>query len=269
MYPKINCHCHVYPDKIAVKASQATGNFYNIEMAYDGTISTCKQEGEKVGVIHSIIFSVATTPKQVRSINEFIANTVESEPEIFTGLGTMHPESDDLEADIVHLKELGLKGVKLHPEIQGFYIDDPRCLRIYELCVKYGLPIFLHTGDERYDMSNPNRLKPILEDHPDLTVIAAHLGGYTVWEDAARELRGYENLYVDASSSLAFLTPERAREIILAFGTDRVLWGTDYPMWKFADEVKLFEALGLEDEDKAKIYYKNAQKLFGVTIKSV
>ena len=131
------------------------------------------------------------------------------------------------------------------------------------------LPIFLHTGDERYDMSNPNRLKPILEDHPDLTVIAAHLGGYTVWEDAARELRGYENLYVDASSSLAFLTSERAREIILAFGTDRVLWGTDYPMWKFADEVKLFEALGLEDEDKVKIYYKNAQKLFGVTLKSV
>lgn len=269
MYPIINCHCHVYPDKIAVKAAQSTGDFYDLPMTYDGTVATCKREGAKVGVVHSIIFSVATTPKQVRSINEFIARTADAEPDIFTGLGTMHPDSDDLEGDIIHLKSLGLKAVKLHADIQRFNLDDPKCLGIYELCIKYGLPVLLHAGDSRFDMSNPNRLKPILQKYPQLTVIAAHLGGWSVWEDAVRELVGFENLYVDTCSSFAFLTAERAKKIIRAFGADKVLWGTDYPMWDFAKEVEMFEALGLDGEEKAKIYHKNAQKLFNVKLKCV
>ena len=129
----IDCHCHVYPDKIAAKAADAIGEFYSIEMTYDGRIDTMISEAKKAGVTHSLIFSVATKPTQTRSINEFIARTVESNPDIFTGLGTMHPESEDMEGDIEHLISLGLKGVKLHPDIQGFKVDDYRCLKIYEL----------------------------------------------------------------------------------------------------------------------------------------
>ena len=72
--------------------------------------------------------------------------------------------------------------MKLHPDIQGFRLDDPRCFALAEQCEGV-LPLLLHTGDSRYDFSNPNRLIPLLRRFPRLTVIGAHFGGYTIWQD--------------------------------------------------------------------------------------
>lgn len=260
----VDCHCHVYPDKIAEKAAQSTGGFYGLAMCYDGKVSTVKAEAEKAGITNCIIFSVATKPSQTRSINEFIAATVASDPKMFAGLGTVHPDSEDLEGDIDHLISLGLKGVKLHPDIQAFKIDDYRCCKIYDICERRGIPVLLHCGDKRYDYSNPNRMKPIMDIYKNLTVIGAHLGGYSVWEDARRELAGYDNFYVDCSSSLFAFTPEEAREIIREYGAKRVLFGTDFPMWNLSDELKRFFAMELTEEENDLILYKNASRLFNL-----
>lgn len=264
-YPIIDCHCHIYPDKIAAKAAAATGNFYGIDMCFNGTADELKVAGADAGISHYVVFSVATTPKQVLSINKFVADLVAEHPSTMTGLGTLHPDSADLAGDIEKIIELGLKGVKLHPDIQGFKIDDYRCLKIYELC-EGRLPILMHTGDSRYDMSNPNRLKPILETYTDLVVIAAHLGGYSVWDDAVQNLAGFKNLYFDCSSSLAFLDKDRAVEIIRRYGADRVMFGVDYPMWSPKEELQRFLNLGLSEEENQKILYKNAAKFFKIKV---
>ncbi len=265
MYPIIDCHCHIYPDKIAEKAAAATGKFYGLPMPYNGTAAQLKQLGDEAGVDHYIVFSVATTPKQVASINNFVASLVKDSGGTMTGLGTLHPDSEDIKGDIEQIISLGLKGVKLHPDIQGFKIDDYRCLKIYELC-EGRLPILMHTGDKRYDFSNPNRLKPILETYTDLLVIGAHLGGYSVWDDAVKELGGFKNFMVDTSSSLEFLPKDRAVEIIRAYGADRVMFGVDYPMWSHKKEVENLLNLGLSDEEYKKIFYKNAANLFKIDI---
>ncbi len=263
-YRIIDAHCHIYPDKIAEKASLSTGKFYDITMKYDGKVSTLTEVGERGGIDHFIVQSVATKPEQVSSINRFIAESVKISGGRMTGLGTLHPDSPDLGADVEELISLGLRGVKLHPDIQGFKIDDWRCLKIYEKC-EGRLPILFHTGDKRYDMSNPNRLVPILDTYKNLTVIGAHFGGYSVWEQAERELPKYEKLYVDCSSSFPFMTDDDIRKAIAAFGVDRVLFGTDYPMWDAKTEVDRLLSLGLSDEDYEKIFHKNAEKLFGIS----
>ena len=260
----IDAHCHVYPDKIAVKAATATGNFYSIPMNFDGTVSTLLKEGEKAGVDKFIIQSVATTPGQVRSINEFIRRTVDAHPDKMYGLGTLHPDSADLAGDVEHILELGLKGVKLHPDIQQFKLDDYRCLKIYELCEKHNLPILAHTGDSRYDFSNPNRLIPILDIYDKLTIIGAHFGGWSMWEEASYILYENKRLYVDCSSAFYSLTDEKIVEIIRLYGADRVLFGTDYPMWTPEDEVKRLKSLPLTDEEKEKIFSLNAIKVFNL-----
>lgn len=265
----IDCHCHVYPDKIAEKASVAIGEFYGIDMNYDGRLETMLADSDKAGITHSLIFSVATKPSQTRSINEFIARTVSQNPDRFTGLGTLHPESEDLEGDVDHLISLDLRGVKLHPDIQGFKIDDYRCLKIYELCEKKGLPVLFHTGDTRYDYSNPNRIKPILDIYKNLTVIGAHLGGYSLWEEATNALAGEPNFYVDCSSTMAFLPSDKVTELIKRYGADKVIYGTDYPMWDIKEELERFDALGLSDEERELILYKNAQKLFNIKLNCV
>ena len=206
-YRIIDSHCHIYPDKIAQKASDATANFYELPPSLDGRISTLLEHGEKAGIDHFIVQSVATTPKQVSSINRFIAASVAESGGRFTGLGTLHPDSEDMEADVNEILSLGLKGIKLHPDIQRVEIDDPRMHKMYKLC-EGKLPILMHTGDCRYDFSNPNRMIPILEQYPDLTVIGAHFGGWSIWEEATDKLSKYKNFLVDCSSSLYAITPQ-------------------------------------------------------------
>ena len=179
----IDCHCHVYPEKIVEKAVKGIGDFYDIEMTNDGRIRTLLKQGEENGITRHIIFSVATTPKQVASINSFIAQTVSEFPDKFIGLGTLHPDSEDIALDVEHIIELGLKGVKLHPDFQKFALNDAKCDKMYQAC-RGRLPILIHAGDKRYEYSNPDNLIPVLEKYPDLTIIAAHLGGYSVWDRA-------------------------------------------------------------------------------------
>lgn len=260
----IDAHCHIYPDKIAEKAAQSTGTFYDLPMKYDGKVSTLLECGEKAGVDKYIVQSVATTPKQVSSINHFIADTVKSYSEKMIGLGTLHPDSEDIQGDIEELMSLGLHGVKLHPDIQKFKLDDYRCLKIYELCEKNHLPMLIHTGDERYDYSNPNRLIPILEIYTELSVVGAHFGGWSIWNEASKKLCGFKNFYVDCSSSFYMLDDETIKEIISRYGADRVLFGTDYPMWDPKEEIARLKSLGLSESDMEKILYKNALKAYSI-----
>lgn len=262
-YRIIDSHCHVYPDKIAQKASDATATFYELPPSLDGRISTLLEHGERAGIEHFIVQSVATTPKQVSSINNFIARAVAESGGRFTGLGTLHPDSEDMKADVDEIIALGLKGVKLHPDIQKVKLDDPRMHKMYELC-EGRLPMLLHTGDCRYDNSNPNRLIPILEKYPNLTVIGAHFGGWSIWEEATKQLYTYKNFLVDCSSSLYAISKEKAKELILAYGTDRVLFGTDYPLWTPEEEIDRFMSLDLTDEQREDILYNNTAKLFNI-----
>ena len=262
-YRVIDAHCHIYPDKIAERAVAGTDGFYGIRTsAGRGTVSDLIEIGQKAGIDGFVVQSVATTPHQVQSINNFIADSVEKSKGLFIGLGTLHPDSQDIEGDVKYLIDLGLKGVKLHPDIQKFKIDDYRCLKIYELCEKMSLPILMHTGDHRYDYSNPNRLLPVMQIYTGLTVIGAHLGGWSVWDEAVEKLAGLPNLYVDCSSSLYALSPDKAKSIIHAFGADKVLFGTDYPMWDPKTELERFFNIGLTPEENNLILYQNALTFF-------
>ena len=260
----IDAHCHIYPEKIAAKAVAGTDNFYGLNAAGKGTTTDLVARGKEAGIDHFIVQSVATIPHQVKSINEFIASEVESSNGLMTGLGTLHPDSDDIKGDVEHILELGLKGVKLHPDIQAFKIDDGKCLKIYELCQEKKLPILMHTGDHRYDYSNPNRMIPVLKAYPFLTVIGAHLGGWSVWERAVETYLDIPNFYVDCSSCFSFIGPEKAEKYIKAYGADRVLFGTDYPMWSPSAEIEYFLSLSLDENEICSILNMNAKKLFGL-----
>ena len=119
----IDVHTHVYPAKIAEKAVSATGDFYGAGHEQSGLpedLLTCMDES---GIDCSLIHSVATTPKQVAPINEYIAETANASGGRMVGLGTLHPDSPDQAAEVRHLAELGLRGV-IHFYLQS--IDAAR-----------------------------------------------------------------------------------------------------------------------------------------------
>lgn len=260
----IDSHCHIYPTKIAKPAVESTGRFYDMTALGDGTVDSLLKIGQKAGIDRFVVQSVATTPHQVQSINKFISDEVSAFPDKLIGLGTMHPESDDLRRDLKHIKDLGLHGVKLHADIQKFRIDDPRCFKIYELCEKENMPILMHTGDHRFDYSNPDRLIPVLNTFKNLTVIGAHLGGWSVWDEAVEKLSGYKNFYVDSSSSLYELPIDRAVEIIRTYSVEKVLFGSDFPVFSPDIELERFMALPLTDVERRMILGENVLKLYGI-----
>ena len=94
MQKVINSHCHIYPDKIAAKAVKGIRDF--------------------------------------QSINEFISFEVKSHPGLFTGFGTLHPDSEDIEGDLDYIIELGLKGVKVHPDFQQFALNEEKAFKMGE-----------------------------------------------------------------------------------------------------------------------------------------
>ena len=263
----IDSHCHIYPEKIALKAVAAVDAFYEGLPArpLDGTPATLLSSGRAAGISRFVVHSVATTPAQVRSINAFISDEQSRSGGAFIGLGALHPDSDDPQRDLEELLSLGLHGVKLHPDIQGFEADSLRACALYELCQEYNVPVLVHAGDPRFDFSNPERLAPVLRAFPRLKMIAAHLGGWKVWDRAESLLKDFPNLMADTSSCFYWLPPERALEMIRAFGADRVLFGTDYPMWPPGDDLLYLERLPLTAEEREKILWKNCAELYHVS----
>lgn len=174
----------------------------------------------------------------------------------------MHPDCPGVEKEADRAVSLGLRGIKLHPDFQQFFIDDPKAMKIYE-AAEGRLPVLIHTGDSRYQWSKSERLVKVLEAFPRLEVIAAHFGGWSEWDSAVSVLGGhrYGNLWTDCSSSLYAMSPERAKLFIDAYGADRVLFGTDYPMWTAADELKRFSAIPLTEREREMILHENAERL--------
>lgn len=260
----IDAHCHIYPEKIARKAVDGINHFYDGLPGdhFDGTMDTLLQAADAEGVDHHIVFSVATTPHQVSSINQFIARSVAAADGRFTGLGTMHLDSDDYERDLNEAVELGLKGIKLHPDIQQFCVDDPRAMRIFGMLEDRGLPVYVHTGDFRYDNSNPNRVAKVLTAFPKLKFVGPHLGGWSVWDQVLGTLTEFDNIVVDTSSCSFLIDPELECKLIRAFGSERVMFGTDYPMWPVRQEVDALDELGLTEEECEDIYWRTCAKLF-------
>jgi len=258
----IDAHTHIYPDSIAEKAAGSIGAFYDIPMRYDGTVGALLQICGRAGVDKCVLCSVATSPAQVGSINAFLAR--EKDRLGFAALCALHPRMTEAElaAALDFACAKGFAGAKLHPDFQRFHADDPAVFFLYRALSERGLALLLHAGDHRHGFSSPARVASAARAFPALTLVAAHLGGWSEWEEGARLLPAHRNVYVDTSSSLYGLAPERAREVIRAFGAERVLFGTDYPMWDASEELRGLRALGLTEAELELILHKNAEALF-------
>ncbi len=258
----IDFHAHIYPEKIAVKAVESVGEFYNIPMDCDGTAAALLKQGEKCGAKGYVVQSVALTPSRVEAINDYIAAECMAHKEFF-GFGTIHADFENKIEETERMLKLGLKGVKIHPDTQMFNMDDPKMFELYDFLRENDLPILIHCGDYRYDYSHPKRLKNILRQFPGIKAIGAHFGGWSVF-DLALEYLSDENCYVDTSSSLFMLGEKRAKELIRAYGAERVLFGTDFPMWDMDREIEHINNMKLTDDEMHLILHKNAEKLLKI-----
>lgn len=258
----IDFHSHIYPDPIAHKAAQSIRDFYDIrDVELDGTVEALLRHGDAAGIDKFVVLPVALNPNQVQHINNFILRQVADQPR-FVGFGTVHAAMEGLCDEVQRIQSVGLRGIKMHPDSQRFAIDDPRLLPMYEM-IQDKLPVILHMGDKRYDFSHPVRLKHVLDLFPRLQVIAAHFGGYSMHEAGYQYLKD-TNCFFDISSSIMFMEEGVPETYIRKLGPERMLYGSDFPLWNPEQEVRRFLDLKLTNDEREQIAHKTAEYLLNI-----
>lgn len=253
-------HAHVFPDKIAEKASASIGSFYSASTGHIASFDTLVEQEALAGISWFAASSSATGAAQVAHLNSFIAQCASSRPNVI-GFGSLYPTMLGWEPELERMQELGIRGIKIHPDFQQVPIDEPRTVPMYRAIAKAGLPVLFHMGDARYDYSTPERLTNLIRQVPDLIAIAAHFGGWQAWDRSYAHILP-ENVYYDTSSSLMFLGKERALDFLDKMGADRFLFGSDFPMWTPKTELERFLALGLDEKTRDRILFGNFSAVF-------
>lgn len=262
----IDFHTHCFPDALAPKAlptlSRCSGN---AKPVFDGTAKGLAEKIKKDGAEKAVVLNIATNPHQQKKVNDFAISLLDSETLI--PFGSVHPDSPDALNELQRLHDAGIKGVKLHPNYQEFFVDDERLFPIYEKIGELGMITVFHAGvdigipDPVY--CPPKRLKAALSHFGDTPVVAAHMGGFLLWREVI-EVLADTNIYVDTSFSCGALPPPWAKEIIDTFGAQRVLFGSDMPWSSTENEKDYIKSLGLDEENEALVLGGNAKKLLGI-----
>lgn len=250
-------HAHIFPSAIASAAVEATSRFYadaktppgirrGTPVNHAGTVDDLLKREQEAGIDRALVFSCATKVSQVMSVNTFTAGVCAEHPSL-VGAGTMFIGFPDYEGECDRLLSLGLKGIKLHPDIQRFAVDDERLFPLYEIMQAKGLFLISHAGDYRFDFSGPLRLRHVALMFPGLKLICAHFGGWSEWGDAGEYLQKLDNVYFDTSSTIPFAGKDPALAAFRRFDRTHIFFGTDYPMWDPKKELDTILSLGLDD----------------------
>ena len=258
----IDIHTHIYPDRIARKATDSVRDFYHIDgHNMDGTVDMLLRQGSQAGISQYVVLPVSNAANRVHSINEFILEQTRIHDN-FIGFGTVHADMDAPLEEVDWILSNGLRGIKMHPDSQRFPIDDPRLFPVYDM-IEGRIPVLLHMGDPRYNYSHPVRLRKVIEAFPKLEVIAAHFGGYSMFS-TAQELLWDTDCIFDISSAMMFMERGEAERYINNYGAERMAYGTDYPLWDPVKEVARFQSLDLTDDQFDQIAHKTAERILKI-----
>lgn len=262
----IDFHTHCFPDKIAEKAIEQLRLRSGITRPFHrGTVDSLLELQKSDGVDYSVVLNIATNPHQQTSVNNFAISLKDVDGII--PFGSVHPDSPDALSELERLKASGIKGVKLHPDYQCFFVDEEKMLPIYEKIGELGLITLFHCG---YDIGYPEpvhctaeALAKVLPAFGGAPVVAAHFGGIWSLPETRRHLAG-KNVYFDTAYCYGTITPRYAKEIIDIHGADKILFGSDAPWNAPSQDIELIKCFGLTESEEKAVLGGNAQRLLGL-----
>ncbi|MEA4832459.1 MAG: amidohydrolase family protein [Oscillospiraceae bacterium] len=270
----IDFHTHAFPERIAMKAMEKLSQTSKIPYYGDGTLSATLSNLDKSGADKAVILPIATRPDNLRTLNDYAAahdGRISGNPEYarFIQFGTVHPDTPDVLEELCRIKSLGLPGVKLHPDYQGFFINEEKLYPIYEKISQLGLICIFHAGFDPVSPdlihADPRESAKVLERFPEMKVVLAHMGGMYQFELVDQYLAGkFKNLWLDTAIISGNIEKELLMRIIKKQGAGRILFASDFPWHETANELSFIRSLPLEDGEKELILGKNAMELLGL-----
>lgn len=274
-------HTHTFPDAIAQKAIAGMQANSHAAAFGSGTLDGLLSSMDAAGVGRSVVLPVATNPLKISSMNDKLLSQEKSQRVV--NFGAMHPQAENWKQELNRLAAAGVPGIKLHPQYQGTDITDIRYLRILEHAAGLGLLVVTHAGDEiAYPgvvRCSPEMVKSVFDQLGNIPLILAHMGGWKNWQRVAENL-AHTGCYLDTAISLGSIVPiddhyspaelpllsgDDFVSLVRAFGSERILFGTDSPWADQAEEIKKITALPLTREEIENILSHNAVRLLGLS----
>lgn len=261
----IDSHTHVFPKHKAQTVLSKLSREAAIPHFTDGTVDGLLNSMKTAGIDLSLVSRITTRPEQVSSVNRWLSGLMR---ENILPMATIHPDMAHGPSYLKRLKDKGFIGIKLHPDYQGFYADDPRMYPYYEASQDLQLPVLFHAGLDR-GLSPPFRAMPaqLLKVHrqfPKLIMIAAHMGGEDNYDQTEAGLLG-KDIYLDTAFVLRLMDHRTLKLFFRKHPIERFLFGTDSPFTDQSTELNYLQTLPfLSPDAKEKITGLNAAALFGI-----
>jgi predicted TIM-barrel fold metal-dependent hydrolase len=259
----IDFHTHAFPDRLASVAIPALEKEGHIKACLDGTVAALVASMDRSGIEQSVICSIATRPDQYGAILEWSKGIQSTRIIPFPSL---HPDDPHLLKHLQEVHDEGFKGIKMHSYYQDFFLDDSSLYTLYGKMSELGMILVIHAGYDiaypRIRRADPQRIREVCRQFPDLKLIATHLGGWDEWADVRRLLTG-EPIYMELSFALNFLDRQRLRDILLSHPPEYLLFGTDSPWTDQANSIEMLGTLGLPSALFEQITSSNARRLLG------
>mgnify|MGYP000120864877 CR=1 FL=1 len=258
----IDFHTHAFPDAVADRAmAQLLSETDQVQSFLDGKLSSLIASMDDHSIETSVLCSIATKPSQFEPILNWSRQICSDR---IIPLASVHPKDPNPVERVHQIAQAGLKGLKMHPHYQDFFMDDPALDPLYEAIQSQGLLLTMHTGYdfafEWIDRASPQQISTVISKFPDLKLVTTHLGGWQQW-DAVEEFLIGKSIYMETSFSLQYLDHKKLKQMLLAHPADYLLFGTDSPWTDQGVEIDGFRNLGLSEMLLDKIFSRNARNL--------
>lgn len=210
--------------------------------------------------------------------NDYYAGLVKRYPKQFIAFGGIDPRKGEAALREARrcAEELGMKGLKLMPNMGHFFPSDEQFYPLWELAQELGLIVLIHTGTTGVGAGHPGgggvklkysrpipHIDDMAADFPELKIIMAH-PSWPWQEEQLAMLVHKPNVYMDLSG----WSPKYFQPSLVQYANtlvqDKVLFGSDYPVIPPERWLKDFDAAPFSDAVRPKILLENAKALLGL-----
>jgi uncharacterized protein len=272
-YPIIDIHTHLMPERL-FQAVRAYFRAHLWHPRYDAPVEELVETLLGAGVSRFVFMPYAHRANMSRSLNHWVANVQATFAPNGIGFGTFHPDDDELLAELADeaFARLGLRGAKLHPQVGGFGVDDPRLDPVYERAIEHGALLVIHAGrrPEPSEHVGVQVFARLMRRFPRLKVIVGHAGADEF--DAFFDLCGlYEGVFLDTAMVFnKFLGGPPPIQRVLEF-QDRVVFGSDFPNipYRIESAIQAILDLRLGRALEEKLLSTNAARLLNLSLSSL
>ncbi len=257
----IDFHTHCFPDFLAPKAMGNLASVSQYPPVLNGTVADLSRSMRDAGINKSVVLNIATNARQTPNVNDFAISLAEQDE--FIPFGSVHPDYENITAELARLNAAGIKGIKFHPDFQDFEVDDKKMYGIYEKAAAMGFILLFHCGmdlDIREYKCAPEKFAKVVRDFKGAKIVGAHLGGQGMWDGVFEYVCGTD-VYVDTSYALCLLTDEQLKRLLSEHDNSKILFGTDSPWQSQMHDVIITQSRICDSELLNKIMGGNAENL--------